>query len=102
MKFPTLATVLSCQLALGTAISIPSFKTNIEKRASETDATFYAYGTNTTGWPVSYSPADGKDFTVIFCLSIHKANNESYAGLLYIAAESNDTANNLASITWDV
>lgn len=102
MKFLTLATVLSCQLALGSAISIPSFKTNIEKRSTETDATFFAYGTNTTGWPISYSPANGKAFTILFCLSLSKANNEFYAGLLYIAAESNDTANNLASITWDV
>lgn len=102
MKFLTLVTILSCQLALGSAISIPPFKTKIEKRRSETDATFYAYGTNTTGWPISYSPANGKDFTILFYLSINKADHESYAGLLYIAAEFNDTTNNLASITWDV
>ncbi|KAJ4394819.1 hypothetical protein N0V93_004039 [Gnomoniopsis smithogilvyi] len=81
MQFLSLVTLLSCQLATGSALSIPfSSETKAIKR-DQTDATLYAYGTNSSGWPVSYNPIDK---------------------LLYIASNANDTTAGLTPITWDI
>ena len=52
----SLVSLLSLHLALSAAWSIPGVKS---KRGAETDATLFAYGTNTSGWPVAYGLDDG-------------------------------------------
>ncbi|KAL4894414.1 hypothetical protein BDV59DRAFT_175434 [Aspergillus ambiguus] len=51
------------------------------KRGSETDATLYAYGTSTNGWPIAYGSDDG---------------------LLYIAESPNNNSSKLTPLTWDL
>lgn len=99
----SLVTLLSCQLALGSALSIPSFETKAVKR-DQTDATLYAYGTNSSGWPVSFNPIDSK-----ICLNMSYAIPVSqtltaipFLELLYIASNANDTTAGLTPITWDM
>ncbi|KAJ4408883.1 hypothetical protein N0V82_009613 [Gnomoniopsis sp. IMI 355080] len=75
MQINGFVTLLSCQLALGSALSIPFFNTKAVKR-DQTDATLIAYGTNSSGWPISYNPSD--------------------------TATANDTTAGLVPITWDI
>ncbi|KAJ5726947.1 hypothetical protein N7493_005974 [Penicillium malachiteum] len=51
------------------------------KRGAETNATLYAYGTNSLDWPISYGIDDG---------------------LLYIAENPSDESANLTPVTWDL
>ncbi|KAL5355248.1 hypothetical protein BJX96DRAFT_170491 [Aspergillus floccosus] len=51
------------------------------KRGSETNATLYAYGTSTDGWPIAYGRDDG---------------------LLYITETPDDSSANVIPLTWDL
>ncbi|KAK1657679.1 hypothetical protein BDP55DRAFT_734691 [Colletotrichum godetiae] len=71
--------LLQAGLTCASAIS-PSWNVNI-KRKAETNATLYAYGTNSSSWPVAYGLDDG---------------------YLYITQTPDDANANLAPITWDL
>lgn len=60
MQFLNFVALLSCQVALGSSFSISNRVRKPVKR-DVTDATLYAYGTNTTGWPISYNQSDRED-----------------------------------------
>ncbi|KXH40780.1 hypothetical protein CSIM01_08508 [Colletotrichum simmondsii] len=71
--------LLQVGLTCASAIS-PSWNVNV-KRKAETNATLYAYGTNSSSWPIAYGLDDG---------------------YLYITQTPDDANANLVPITWDL
>lgn len=57
----SLLSLIPFQVALATTLGLPHGET---KRGAETDATLYAYGTNTSAWPVAYGLDDGTEKTL--------------------------------------
>lgn len=76
MKFLTVLSLLSYQLSLAAASTIP---TGLSKRAAQYNATLLAYGTSTDAWPVAYGLDDGKYIiAVVFIVRF-----EAKPGVLY-------------------
>lgn len=62
---------LSLTLALvASALALPEPRSRLEARGSETNATLYAYGTNSSGWPIVYGNSDGKSSSASLNASI--------------------------------
>ncbi|KAK2599483.1 hypothetical protein N8I77_011234 [Diaporthe amygdali] len=78
MHMFNLVTLLSLQLSLTSALSIPGEKM---KRSIVSDVVLYAYGQGATDWPLSYGLNDSK---------------------LYITSSPEDTAANLAPVKWSL
>lgn len=101
MHFLSLVSVVSLHLAFGSAWSI---RRESVKRAGKTDATLYAYGKSTSGWPISYGTNDGmlslKSTTLAIMSTV--ADLSTTIGNLYIAINSTDTNAGLLPVMWDM
>ncbi|KAJ5691840.1 hypothetical protein N7462_001263 [Penicillium macrosclerotiorum] len=67
--------LLFCHIRIGLALH------EHVKRGAETNATLYAYGTNSSAWPIAYGLNDG---------------------LLYVAENPENSDANLTPLTWDL
>lgn len=63
MKSITVVSFFAAQLSLATASTIPA---GLSKRASVSNGTLIAYGTDTEGWPVAYGLDDGE----LICIAL--------------------------------
>ncbi|KAJ9144625.1 hypothetical protein NKR23_g5995 [Pleurostoma richardsiae] len=77
MQLQDLLHLTTMHACLGSALSIRS---NV-KRGAETNATLYAYGANTSAWPIAYGLSDG---------------------LLYITETPDNADANLTPLSWDL
>lgn len=62
MKLIAVVSLLAAQLSLSAASTIPA---GLSKRASVSNGTLIAYGTDTEGWPVAYGLDDGELICII-------------------------------------
>ncbi|KAJ5261096.1 hypothetical protein N7478_011691 [Penicillium angulare] len=74
-----LRTTLACLFMLQGSLALELHEH--AKRGAETNATLFAYGTNSSVWPISYSVDDG---------------------LLYVAENPSNEEANLTPVTWDL
>ncbi|ORY63279.1 uncharacterized protein BCR38DRAFT_394118 [Pseudomassariella vexata] len=81
MQLHSFLSLLSMQIAVGAAFTIPTG--TLMKRKPETNATLFAYGANSSAWPIAYGLNDG---------------------LLYISQTPDNITTNiqLTPITWDL
>lgn len=62
MKSTTVVSFFAAQLSLAAASTIPA---GLSKRASVSNGTLIAYGTDTEGWPVAYGLDDGELICIV-------------------------------------
>lgn len=62
MKLITVVSFFAAQLSLAVASTIPA---GLSKRASVSNGTLIAYGTDTEGWPVAYGLDDGELICIV-------------------------------------
>ncbi|PYH75565.1 hypothetical protein BO82DRAFT_437316 [Aspergillus uvarum CBS 121591] len=79
MRIFTLLSHLLLEINLASALNKHDLRH--VKRGGKTDATLYAYGADSAGWPIAYGLDDG---------------------LLYIAEDPDNSEANLTPLTWDL